>query len=664
MKAFLSYSRQDSEWVRGTGLRDIGAPPLMEWIKEQLALIGVELWIDTRLEEQIGDDFAEDISTRLMQADLAVILVSQDFITSQFIAAKEMTIIRERAVKGEMRVFPILVSTVIWQDNEMAQWISRLQIYPAATRSLHNEISSLREMKTHRTEILRLIKNIVAEPGGQPTAKAAGAFSAPKPTIPVNYQPAGVPRRTQALRLIFGGLAAALLLIGAAFYSRSHFGKNGTDGTEASGVNLPPPVLSAESKNLDFPPAIYGSKVLLEWTAFSVPDTDMFEVAVSKSQDFPEDETIVKQAARENLILERAQEKSNLLGRLYWRVRITRTRQNETSKGPWSDTGAFEVYNNALSRIVLSQRLLVGTSAIQNLPGDTIRIKGAGNYEGLDADIVSQIVARLRIKLRTPSLSSQFVNMAWKDLLPVVSRNQVDIAISGITATRVREREYNVRFSRSYYSTAQVAMALKSSGVSSLADALKRKAYSIEGRSGNRVAQAVFPDNEIVPGAVHYDKLFAVLRDHPDAVAVQDFAMLYAQTVWAGTMDQYAFFPIVSTALPEEKRKDFLDAHNDEDCDHWAIAVEASQSELLNEINGCLDLLEADGRLSQLVVHHNYPESSLQNCQVTVSYVESKTAQGNEVKTQPKRPPPPPTVEKKPTPGLKPEVETAPFSPL
>ena len=545
MKAFLSYSRQDSEWVRGTGLRDIGAPPLMEWIKEQLALIGVELWIDTRLQEQIGDDFAEDISTRLMQADLAIILVSQDFITSQFIAAKEMAIIRERAEKGEMRIFPILVSTVIWQHNEMAQWISRLQIYPAATRSLHNEISSLREMKMHRTEILRLIKNTIAEPGGQPTAKAAGAPSAPKPAIPVNYQLAAAPRRTQTPRLIFGGLVAALLLMGAALYFRSHFGKNDADGTEASGVNLPPPALSHESKNLDFPPAIYGPKAVLEWTAFSVPDTDTFEVAVSKSQGFPEDDTIVKQTAHDNLILERAQEKSSLLGRLYWRVRIIRTRRNETSKGPWSDTGAFDVYCNALSRIVLSQRLVVGTSAIQNLPGDTIRMKGGG-YEGLDADVVSLIVARLRTKLRTPNLSAQFVNMAWKDLLPVVSRNQVDIAISAITASRFREREYNVRFSRTYYSTAQVAMALKSSGVSSLTDALKRKAYSIEGRSGNRVAQAVFPDNAIAPGVAHYDKLFAVLRDHPDAVVVHDYATLYSQAVWAGTADQYAFFPIVS----------------------------------------------------------------------------------------------------------------------
>ncbi len=638
--------------MRGAGLPGISAPPMIAWIKEQLALIGVDLWIDSSLDEKIGEDFARDIQKRLQEADLAIILVSQDFITSQFIAAHELSVIRERVEKGEMAVFPILVSTVIWGHNENSRWISRFQVYPTPNKPLSEAVTSLRDMKHHRTEILRLIKNLIHKELEKSPAQTTIASGSPT---------AGKPVATPWKGKLVGALAGMAVLV-AAFFGYQHWRQPSPQpGPSAPSASLQIPViLSPRARNPEFPPAVYGSKVLLEWSALRVPDMDSFEVEVSTSTNFTEKATFSKQTPINSLILERAQQNSKLLGKIYWRVRTLRTKDAKVAKGDWSEVAQFEIYDNALSRIALSQRLVVGTSAFNERFGDTIRKKGPGDYEGLDADIIAEITRHLKARLNLPQLSPQFVNVQWADMFRLLSDNQADVIVSGITASQNREREYKIRFSRPYYSTAQVAMAFKSSGLKTLKDALQRKAYSIKGMSGSSVAQAVFAQHEYSPG-VRYDLLFSLLGEHTDSVVVHDYALLYSQAVGLGTADQYVFFPIVTADLPEEKRKPFLEAHNSEDCDRWALGVAESQTELLNEINGCIDLLEADGVISRLIVHHNYPESSLQNCQVTLSYLKFQSSPANVTKPETGNTPPAPTTEKPPAASGKPEVETVPF---
>lgn len=127
MRVFVSYSRVDERWVVE------GPSDLIPFLRRSLKWRGVEVWADTKLIERVGQSFAAEIQAEIDRADAAILLLSQDFFSSDFISDVELPAIRQRFEQGMLRVIPIRVGPVVWDVVEPAQqWTKHLQALPRA----------------------------------------------------------------------------------------------------------------------------------------------------------------------------------------------------------------------------------------------------------------------------------------------------------------------------------------------------------------------------------------------------------------------------------------------------------------------------------------------------------------------------------------------------
>lgn len=97
VKVFISYSREDAEWVKR--LRTHLAPLLQD---DQL-----DLWDDSKI--QPGDDWRAEIRAALDSSSAAILLISPDFVASDFIRKNELLPLLEAAEKQGKVILPIHV---------------------------------------------------------------------------------------------------------------------------------------------------------------------------------------------------------------------------------------------------------------------------------------------------------------------------------------------------------------------------------------------------------------------------------------------------------------------------------------------------------------------------------------------------------------------------
>lgn len=105
-KVFVSYSHHDNEWLKRLQihLRDL----------ERRGL--VELWDDTKT--QPGSDWRKDICDALASACAAVLLVSADFIASDFIAENELPPLLAAAESNGVKILPLILSASLFETIE------------------------------------------------------------------------------------------------------------------------------------------------------------------------------------------------------------------------------------------------------------------------------------------------------------------------------------------------------------------------------------------------------------------------------------------------------------------------------------------------------------------------------------------------------------------
>ncbi|MBE9160543.1 leucine-rich repeat domain-containing protein [Nodosilinea sp. LEGE 06152] len=105
LRLFFSYSHKD----------DL----LREQLETHLKLLQrqglIQPWHDRRILP--GDDWAGDIDDNLNRADVILLLVSADFIASDYCYDIEMKRAMERHESGEARVIPIILRPVDWRDT-------------------------------------------------------------------------------------------------------------------------------------------------------------------------------------------------------------------------------------------------------------------------------------------------------------------------------------------------------------------------------------------------------------------------------------------------------------------------------------------------------------------------------------------------------------------
>ncbi|MCK4760824.1 MAG: TIR domain-containing protein [Candidatus Aminicenantes bacterium] len=110
---FISYSHQDEKW------KDLLVKHLKVLEKEGLSAV----WYDDKIEK--GAYWQAEIETAIKNAQVAVLLISTDFLTSDFINRVEVPQILKRRQKEGLWVYPVIAEPCAW---EQVKWLSAMQL--------------------------------------------------------------------------------------------------------------------------------------------------------------------------------------------------------------------------------------------------------------------------------------------------------------------------------------------------------------------------------------------------------------------------------------------------------------------------------------------------------------------------------------------------------
>jgi hypothetical protein len=163
IKIFVSYSHEEEDWVS-----ENGKYKLIPWLTKQLS-DDAEIWSDIGLKENIGVDFTNTICYHIKQSNIALLLISQDFVSSEFIMDVELPLIQELHERKALKIFPILISELSEVGKDKISWIFELQIYPKLTTALIEYFQRDAEWGKMRVGILNGIHKRIKEIKNNPS---------------------------------------------------------------------------------------------------------------------------------------------------------------------------------------------------------------------------------------------------------------------------------------------------------------------------------------------------------------------------------------------------------------------------------------------------------------------------------------------------------------
>ena len=146
---FISYSHQDEE------LKNQLIRQLMVLEREGL----LEIWIDDKI--SAGEAWDSAINDALLQADIAILLITSNFLTSNFILKTEVPVLLKRRKAGAVSLFPIISRPCAWQE---VSWLAELNVRPKNGEPIWGKDNETADR--YLAEITREVANIVKNPGG------------------------------------------------------------------------------------------------------------------------------------------------------------------------------------------------------------------------------------------------------------------------------------------------------------------------------------------------------------------------------------------------------------------------------------------------------------------------------------------------------------------
>jgi len=159
VRLFISYSHRDRAWRDRLGIH----------LRIFEVLEGLRVWSDRWI--TAGAAWREEILRAIDASQLAVLLVSADFLSSDFILQVELPRILERHRAGELKIVPILVQDCAWQE---IPWLAELQMRPSDAVPL-----AARRRHGSEAELAKIAREILAlsrmTPGAQEGPQTIGA---------------------------------------------------------------------------------------------------------------------------------------------------------------------------------------------------------------------------------------------------------------------------------------------------------------------------------------------------------------------------------------------------------------------------------------------------------------------------------------------------------
>lgn len=117
-KVFISYSHKNKEYLERLQTHLKGYL-LAEGGKGSIDL-RVVIWDDTKI--PLGADWDKEIKEALVQAKIAVLLVSADFLASDYISDHELPILLDAAKNGEARLLSVVVGPCAFRHTPLARY--------------------------------------------------------------------------------------------------------------------------------------------------------------------------------------------------------------------------------------------------------------------------------------------------------------------------------------------------------------------------------------------------------------------------------------------------------------------------------------------------------------------------------------------------------------
>ncbi len=144
-RVFVSYSRRDAPWLERL---QVHLKPLVE---NGL----VDLWDDTRIKP--GMKWREEIDSALRSARVAVLLVSADFLASDFIQRNELPPLLMKAASGGAQVLSVIVGPCLFLEHTE---LSKYQAVndpaePLSGLSQHDAETTLVQLARHVGEVVK-----------------------------------------------------------------------------------------------------------------------------------------------------------------------------------------------------------------------------------------------------------------------------------------------------------------------------------------------------------------------------------------------------------------------------------------------------------------------------------------------------------------------------
>lgn len=105
-KIFISYSHKDNDWL--------------ELVQKNLKVLKTinydfDLWDDTKIKS--GDKWKDEIEKALANAGIAILIISTDFLASDFIINDELPTLLKNAEDNGTRILPLIIGTCLFSDH-------------------------------------------------------------------------------------------------------------------------------------------------------------------------------------------------------------------------------------------------------------------------------------------------------------------------------------------------------------------------------------------------------------------------------------------------------------------------------------------------------------------------------------------------------------------
>jgi TIR domain len=116
----LAAGRADAPTVLVSYARNDAA--FFEEISAHLSLLQrkgvIQVWHEGRI--RAGESWADVIRNQIQNADIVILLISADFLASDFVWGHELALVLQRQRQGKATVIPVIVRPCLWEDSPLA----------------------------------------------------------------------------------------------------------------------------------------------------------------------------------------------------------------------------------------------------------------------------------------------------------------------------------------------------------------------------------------------------------------------------------------------------------------------------------------------------------------------------------------------------------------